>query len=351
MPRMRTWSCCVLALVGSGCLVPRSMTLGQMAAPVGRGATEVGVFTGVQYASQTNPAFSGQDSLGDPRTTQEKTNGFSLPAFEANLQHGFSDSVALNVHASSAGLQPGLKLNLNKSKVAHVALMPQVAFGYGSVGASVFTAGADGVQTEGSPSSKTSFTFLGELKFLFSHRSGFYAGVGYDFIFNRNYNASIIGGGNVSDKQEVIVSTTGHQISAAIGIDIKLGMVRLRPEVAFAVTPGIGQNITTRVPPNENTLGASGGFGFAIFPGFTMAIASEPRALTEEEEEEEAARAKAEKHKRRQNGVDEEDDEDEDGADDDVKKPTINKKKRQLDDDEEEDNPRKKRRPVDNDED
>ena len=116
MPRMRTWLCCVLALA-SGCIVPRSMTLGQLAAPVGRGATEVGVATGFIYASQTNPQFDGQDGIGDPIKTNDRTNGFTIPAFEANLNTGFNDHVAFNVHASSAGLQPGLKLTLNKSKI------------------------------------------------------------------------------------------------------------------------------------------------------------------------------------------------------------------------------------------
>ncbi len=347
MPRMRTWLCCVLALL-SGCIVPRSMTLGQMAAPVGRGATEVGVFTGVQYASQTNPTFDGRDTNGDPLKTTERTNGFSIPAFEANLQHGFSDSVSLNVHASSAGIQPGLKLNLNQSKTAHVALMPQVAFGYSSLGGSVFTAPLDGVQVEGGQTTKTSFTFLGGLKFMFSHKSGFFAGVGYDFIFNRNYNSAIVGSSNVSDKQELIIQTTSHQVSAALGMDIALGMVHLRPEIAFAVYPGITQDRTTIVPPTSTPVSASGGFGWALFPGFTMAIVSPKRELTEAEQEEEAEKLKVEQRKRRQRGEDP-NGEDDDDDDEDVKKPTL-KKKKQLDDDEEEDNPRKKRRPIDNEE-
>lgn len=344
MPRMRTWLCCVLALA-SGCIVPRSMTLGQMAAPVGRGATEVGVYTGVLYASQTNPTFDARDAIGDPIKTTERTNGFSIPAFEANLQTGFNEHVALNVHASSAGLQPGLKLTVNKSKVAHFALMPEVAFGYSSLGGSVFTAGADGVQVEGSPSSKTSFTFLGGLKALFSHRSGFYAGVGYDFIFNRNYNASVLGGGNVSDKQEVINSTTGHQISASIGMDIAFGMLHLRPEVAFAVYPGIGQSRTVNVAPDSTTVGASGGFGWAIFPGFTLAIATPRRELTAEEEEEEAQQQKAEKRKRRMKGEEEDDDDDEGDDEEQEKRPKL--KKKPLDDDEDEDRPKAKRRQRD----
>ncbi|MFZ5440390.1 MAG: hypothetical protein ACOZQL_10295 [Myxococcota bacterium] len=338
---MRTWLCCVLALA-SGCIVPRSMALGQMAAPVGRGATEVGVYSGVLYASQTNPTFDARDSIGDPIKTTERTAGFTLPSFEANLQHGFSEHVALNVHASSAGLQPGLKWTVNKSKVAHFALMPQVAFGYASLGGSVFTAGVDGVQVEGSPSSKTSFTFLGGLKLLFSHRSGFYAGVGYDFIFNRNFNAAILGGGNVSDKQEIINSTTAHQISASVGMDITLGWFHLRPEIAFGVYPGIAQSRTVNVPPDSTTVGASGGFGWAIFPGFTVAIATPRRELTDDEREEEAEQERRDKRKRRAQGQEEDDDDDEGDDEDQEKRPKL--KKKPLDDDEDEDRPKTKRR-------
>lgn len=318
------------------------MTMGQMAAPVGRGATDVGVHTGFIYASQTNPQFPGQDGIGDPIKTNERTAGFTIPAFEANINTGFNEHVALNVHASSAGLQPGLKLTLNKSKVAHVALMPQVAFGYASLGASTFVAGEDGVLVETAPRSQTSFTFLGGLKFLFSHRSGFYAGVGYDFIFNRNYNAAIVGATGVTEKSEIINTTTGHQIAASVGLDITLGMVHLRPEIAFAVTPGIAQSITRRQGTDDITVGPqSGGGGWAIFPGFTIAIVTPRRELTaQEEEEEEEAAIEAKKKKKR--GGDEEEEED----DEDEPKRPAGRKKPRLDDDEEEENARKKRRPA-----
>lgn len=324
------------------------MMIGQMAAPVGRGATDVGIQTGFIYASQTNPQFPGQDGIGDPIKTNEKTAGFTIPAFEANINHGFNEHVALNLHASSAGLQPGLKLTLNKSKVAHVALMPQLGFGYASLGASTYIAGIDGVLVETAPRSQTSFTFLGGLKLLFSHRSGFYAGVGYDFIFNRNYNAAIVGATGVTDKSEIINSTTGHQIAASIGIDIKLGWVHLRPEIAFAVTPGIAQEVTRRLGTDSISVTGTGGGGWALMPGFTIAIVTPRRELTEEEEQEEEEAEKAAKKKKR---GDDSEDEDEDEDEDEVKRPA-GKKKARLDDDDEEENARKKRRPaIDEDED
>lgn len=340
--RVRLWLLGLSLTAGltTGCLIPRSMTLGQMAAPVGRGATEVGVFTGVQYAAQTNPSFTTQDSGGGTITNQEKRTSFALPGAEANLQYGFSDRVALNVHASPAGLQPGVKWTLNKSRIANVALLPAVAFGYGSVGGVTYSAGADGVQHENNPTSNTSFTFLGGLKFLVSHRSGFYAGVGYDFTLNRSLSSYVVGTGNVQDKVETLTITTGHQISAAIGLDIAFGMVHLRPEIAFAVNPGIATSVTTRQPPNETNASAGGGFGFAIFPGFTIAVDSPRREKTAAEEEEEEAPRK------RRRGDDADDDDEDDDA------PAKRKTKRSSDDDEDEDEggSRSRRRSSDDDE-
>lgn len=342
MPRMRTWSCVLLALF-SGCIVPRSMVVGQMAAPVGRGAAEVGVFTGVSYASQTNPAFQGQDSTGNAITTAERTAGFTIPNFEANLQYGFNENVGLNVHASSAGIQPGVKLTVNRSKVAHFAIMPQVAVGYGSVAGVGLVAGSDGVQQETTPTTKTSFTFLGGLKLLVSHKSGFYAGVGYDFLFNRQYNK--VGQSATTSSTESATSTVGHQISAAVGMDIALGMVHLRPEVAFAVYPGIGQTVSSRVGETTNSISAGGGFGFAVLPGFTLSVSSPRREMTAAEEEEEEERQQEEKRKKRRGG----EEEDEDEGDDDEEKPST--RKRKAADDDEEDKPKRRSPPREDDED
>lgn len=326
---MRSWL--LLALVAAtGCVVPRSMTVGQMAAPVGRGATEVGVFGGVMYATQTNPPFTTQDAAGDSVTNQSVGKAFAAPGAEANIQHGFNENFALNVHASPAGVQPGLKWTINRSRIAHVALLPAIGVGYASYGQSVYSAGVDGVQMENNPSSTTSFTFLGGLKVLVSHRSGFFAGVGYDFIFNRSLSSTILGTGSVQTRSETLTSTLAHQISASVGMDIALGLVHLRPEIAFAVYPGLSTNITTRTPPNESSVGAGGGFGFAILPGFTIAVASPPRAKTEAEEEEE------EQPKKKRGG----DDEDEDEADDEDEKP---RSKRKAADDDEDEKPKKRR--------
>jgi hypothetical protein len=330
---MRSCLVAALAVPLLGCVLPHSMALGQMAAPVGRGAMEVGVFSGIQFGGQSDPPLANGAS-----TSQKSTGGIAAPAAEANLQYGFNEHVALNVHASPAGIQPGVKWTVNTSKVAHFALLPQVAAGYGSYGSTVYLADASGVQTPVSPESRNAFSFLVGLKALVSHRSGFYAGVGYDFQMLRSRATFSVGTGTTTQDVETVSFSTGHQISAALGMDIAFGMIHLRPEVAFAVTPGIASTHTTRIAGSpDSVLSGGGGFAWAVMPGFTIAVASPRREKTAAEEEAEAA---AEKKKRRR--VDDDDDEDDaedeapakrqrrGGGDDDENRP----KRRSGDDDE-----------------
>jgi hypothetical protein len=273
--------CLLTALAAVGCVTPRSMTLGMMAAPVGRG-TEVGVFSGVGYASQTGPVVTTMTNDGEVRT-QTQNRAFGLPTFEANVQKGFNDRFALNVHASSAGLQPGLKWTVNRSRVAHFAILPAVAFGFGSNGSSDFVQQANGAQNEVNPASTTSFTFLGGLKLLFSHRSGFYAGVGYDLMFNRT-NSGTQPNAN-ADRTETVTQTLGHQVMGALGFSIALGQVSVRPEIAFAVYPGLSQTVSSRVgATSTGDQTRVGGFGWAILPGFSIAVATPPEKASDEDE-------------------------------------------------------------------
>lgn len=302
-PVTMKWLVTAGALALVGCITPHSMALGQLAAGVGRGATEVGVFTGLQYGEQLNPAVAGVDVAGDPTSTQTRTRAFGLPSAEANLQYGFSDQVGLNVHASPAGLQPGLKLTLNKSRVANVALLPAVGVGYSSVLSSNYVAGVDGQQVEGPRTATTSFTFVAGLKLLFSHRSGFYAGVGYDLLLH-NAVASTANSAT-TDWQETRTFTLEHQLMAALGIDIAFGLVHLRPEIAFAVMPGISQTLTSVTGTTPSSVTNGGGFGWALFPGFSLAVATPVKPKSEAEEEEE------DRPKRDAEGEDESSDENE----------------------------------------
>ncbi len=265
--------CSVLGLAGSACLTPRSLSYQTMAAPLGRGATEVNVFGGFGYVSQTDPPISATEGA-EPVTNQVQRRGFGLPAAEANIQHGLSDHVALNIHASSAGLQPGMKFTVNRSKVAHFALLPAVAFGYASVGSSTFQSHVDGRLTEVNPASTTSFSFLAGLKLLVSHRSGVYGGLGYDLLLHRILTTSAPS--SMVDRTETLSVSIGHQISAAIGFDVALGRVHLRPEIAAAVYPGVSQDLSTRVGSTQSDRSVNGGFGWAIMPGLGISVASDP---------------------------------------------------------------------------
>ncbi|MBE2248711.1 MAG: hypothetical protein IAE78_04110 [Myxococcus sp.] len=321
---MRSGLSFALPLLLVGCVTPRSMTLGMMAAPVGRG-TEVGVFSGVGYSAQTGPVVTTTNVAGEQSNQQTQNRAFSIPAFEANVQKGFNDHVALNFHVSPAGVQPGLKWTVNRSRVAHFAILPAIAFGYGSVATSDFVAQPTGAQSEINPRATTSFTFLGGLKLLVSHQSGFYAGVGYDFVFNRS-NSSSAPNAN-ADRTDVITQTSTHQLMGAVGFSIALGQVSLRPEIAFAVNPALSQTISSRVgaaSTGDQTL--SGGFSWAILPGFTIAVATPPtKAGTDEEEDERPTKRE---------------DEEEDDDDERPKKKGPARKKTSDDDD---DTPRRRR--------
>lgn len=326
----------LLALVlGASCLTPRSITLGTMAAPLGKGSTEVGVFGGVGYVSQVDPPVTTKDpTTGDTYSTQTSGRGFALPGAEANVQYGLTDRLAFNVHASSAGLQPGLKWTLNRSKIFNVALLPAVGFGYASFGGATLAAGTDGLQREVEPHSTTSFTFLGGFKVLVSHRSGFYAGVGYDLVFNRSLTSGTLGTGNVTDQYLAVTVTVMHQVMAALGIDIALGQVHLRPEVAFGVVPLFSSTWYTKTGTSETNLAASGGYAFTVMPGFSLAVASPPRPRAEAAEgDDRPAR---------------------DGDEDEDDRPVVKKRHRLGEDDggdvdDEDDPPRRRRRPADED--
>ncbi len=266
----------VLALVlFQGCLTQRSIALGQLASSVGKGGAEVGVSTGMLYQTQTQPPVSGIDSGGGPFSAQDGARGFQFPWFEANALFGVSDRVAINVHGSPAGLQPGAKITLTKSRVLSAALLPQLGFGYGSIGQSTQVSGATGVQTETSPKSISGFIFQLGFKFLVSHRSGFFAGAGYDLMLTRSVQTQ--------QKVETLYTSVQHQLSAAAGVAVPIGWLSLRPELALAVVPGISTSSTT----GAVTSSTAGGFAFAFLPGFTVAMTSpaDPKDIGSEDDE------------------------------------------------------------------
>jgi len=269
---MRLFSVVVLSLTCAACLTPRSMMLGQMAGPVGRGAAEIGVATGIGYAQQTTPV---PGSTSDARGARVWT----IPAVEGNAQFGLNDRVGINAHFSSAGIQPGLKITLNRpSARAHFALLPQVAVGYTHVRYAAYATGSGGISNESDPRSYSMFTFMFGLRALISHVSGFYCGFGGDFIATRFLDSPVI----VNRVTTTISNSMQIAIGVNVGFSINVGWVRIRPEIAFAVNPWVQSGANVDDMPGFQ---GSGGFGWALMPGFSL-VAATPKVTRDEGAEE-----------------------------------------------------------------
>ncbi len=148
---------------------------------------------------------------------------------------------------------------------------------------------ADGLQKVVATTSQNSLIFLGGLKVLFSHKAGFYAGVGYDFVYNRAFTQTSVVNSGIT-KVAAQTSSAQHQVMAAVGFDIPLGMVHIRPEVAFALTPYASTTWTSQTDGSPSVVtSGGGGYGFAVLPGFTIAVASPAREPDPDEDEAESA--------------------------------------------------------------
>ncbi len=281
---MRTAVLVILAASASACVTQRSLTVGQMASAVGKGAADVSVFTGVLYQSQSAPPVSGKDGAGDPFSSQVNSTGVSLPWFEANVNYGFGEHFTLNAHMSPAGFQPGAKITLNKSRVASIALLPEVGIGYFQYSENTGSSGANGVTTLSNPNSTSQLIFLGGLKFLISHRSGFFLGLGYTFNFTRAVQNSVTGTAQTLVYHQTVLTSLQHQIGLGVGMSIKVGFLSIRPEIAFAVVPAISG---TRTIDGTNAYSASGGFSWALLPGFGFALTSPKNEYDPKAEEDE----------------------------------------------------------------
>jgi hypothetical protein len=267
------------------CITQRSLSFGQLAAPMGTGGAEVAVTTGVMYGQESAPSTQGTDGAGNPTTSQMTGDQKAFPWFEANAQYGFSRQVALNVHASPAGLQPGVKWTLNRSSVANIAVLPEVGFGYEEHTSQNLIADASGAQQAYTPNATNNTLFQAGLKILISHQSGFYGGIGYDFLYVRTKVDAKTGTPNSQTDTTDYYSSTQHQLAAAVGFSAKVGMISIRPELAFAIVPSISGS-HSQVVNNMGTLAESGGGGFAwaILPSFAFALTTPANEKVEVEE-------------------------------------------------------------------
>jgi hypothetical protein len=238
------------------------------------------------YSQQTAPPSPGTDLAGNPTMSQVSSSAIAAPWIEANGQYGFTKQVALNVHVSPAGIQPGFKWTLNRSLVAHIALLPEIGVGYAQHNMSTFVSDQSGAQQEISPGYVTSLVFQAGLKILFSHRSGFYGGIGYDFLTTRSLQVQNTGTPNSTNQTRTLTISYQHQIAAGVGFSAQLGMVSFRPEIAFAVVPAISgsQNVAAGSGPGATLVNSSGGFAWAILPAFAFALTTPPNEKVEVEE-------------------------------------------------------------------
>lgn len=234
----------VLAL--SGCFVPRSAGYGQTAALLNPGELEVSLQPGFSYQIDNDPPQQSQTS---------SSSGLSFPASEGNAAIGLSDAVGLNVHLSSAGIQPGAKIALVKGPL-NLSILPELAF-------AVFT--QNSTTNNSSAGTRTFAGLMGGFKLLASHESGLYGGLGYDLQwFSASGPVGIVGLGT----RDQTSSTTSHNISVAAGFELKMGMVRIRPELAMIIAPALSVSNSQQ----NTTVTNSGGSLFYIFPNVTFGV-------------------------------------------------------------------------------
>lgn len=245
--------------LSSGCIVPRSAGYGFTAAPVGAGGADVGVAMGLIYQqeSSTSQPITGTSNTSTSRQTQ-------LPAFEANAQLGVTDELAFNLHASQVGIQPGAKITILREPVM-VAVLPQIGGGFITKGATTSTT-IGGSTTTAEGDAGTSFTFLGGVHAVVSIPAGFYGGLGYDFQYISQSNRQAGNGNTTTAYQQA------HNLGAAVGYELRIGAISLRPEIAVLFTP-LAKNQSNNGTTTADQPDSSGLF---FFPNISVAAVSSP---------------------------------------------------------------------------
>lgn len=228
--------------------IPHSAAVGQTAAPVAAGGAEVGMSIGV---AQTRLTVTSDPDVPDTEDTTSQTH---LPSVESNFLYGLTDKLGLNLHASSAGLQPGLKIGVVSGGDIDVAVMPAFAVG-------VFKA------TDEDSDSTDSFdtlTFLAGGKVLVSSKSGAYGALGYDYQRTSMDDPDSGTDGSV---------LTLHHLTGALGYSIDLGRgFSIRPEMA--VLYGVAGTAADEpsdpgIPVDEDDVDS-----LTLFPNLTLSVST-----------------------------------------------------------------------------
>jgi hypothetical protein len=234
-------------LLTAACL-PHSAAVGQTAAPVAMGGAEVGMSLGVAQSRMTVYEESGEfEPPSEDRTVQTQ-----LPAVESNFLYGLREDLGLNLHASSAGIQPGLKLTLVRGPDVHLAILP--AFGVG-----VFSM-KDPDSTTGE--SFDSITWMAGGRVLVSSVAGAYGAAGYDFQRTTLDDP---------DNGEESGHFDFHRLTGAIGYDIGVGDGRLRIRPELAILYGLAGSQVEENPSNPDA-GPDDLDSLVLFPSVTFAV-------------------------------------------------------------------------------
>lgn len=249
-------------------MIPRSAGFGQTATLVQPGEFEAAVSPGFTYQTTTLPNSNSVN--GVTVTNGSSSNGgVSLPAAEANAAVGLTDMVALNVHMASGMVQPGAKIALLKGPLS-LAILPELAFGLMTQ-----TQGST-VNSNTSSSTTTYLGIMGGFKAIASHEMGIYGGLGYAFQ-SFGFNGSGLtgglgggGGGSLGGSGDSHTAVVSHNINLAVGYELKVGGVRIRPELAFLFSPAV---ITSSTSGNT-TVTQGGGTLIYLFPNVTFAAAA-----------------------------------------------------------------------------
>jgi len=247
----------IAASVGCVRVVPRSAGYGVSAVPLAPGSADVGLAMGGFYQQETSTpqGMGGTTSSSTTRQTQ-------FPAFEANAQVGITEQVTLNLHTSQAGLQPGVKILVLKDPVL-VTVMPQLGGGLANLGVSNTTV-IGGSSTTTDLFGFNSFTLLGGVRALVSLPAGLYAGVGYDFQYYSQTTRDVPNGNTTT------LTSQAHNVGGAVGYEIRIGSLALRPELAVLFMP-LSKNQSNA---NGTTSDQADTSGLFLFPNLTVAAVS-----------------------------------------------------------------------------
>jgi len=243
-----------LAVLSSGCLIPRSGVMGMPASRVGVGGAEVGLSTGAIFSTgSTSTTTSGF-------TSSTNSSAVQVPLVEANARIGLADAADLNLHLGAAGIEPGLKLGATVGSL-DLAVMPSFAIG-------VYNANTSSGST-GSTSSTTSATYLsviGGLHLMASLANSFYVGLKYWYQYaSESSGTGGTAGTNTSE------NVTGHNLGLNIGWDFSVGPLNIRPEISASMQ--FGQQASSM-----NTTQGLDGVTFTIMPNITIAALKKPAA-------------------------------------------------------------------------